>query len=84
MGTIRWLLRYMVIMAIALAAWPLQAKEPAPKDAVLTVANRDIATLRMTALGAPPELRVRRIQERIRQLGESDLSKPITLSHMTI
>ncbi|MBP5997953.1 MAG: mechanosensitive ion channel family protein [Azonexus sp.] len=84
MGTIRGLLRYMVIMAIALAAWPLQAKGPAPKEAVLTIANRDIATLRMTALGAPPELRVRRIQERIRQLGESDLSKPITRSHMTI
>ena len=53
-------------------------------EAVLTVANRDIATLRMTMQGASPELRVKRIHERLRQMDERELSKPITRSHLTI
>ncbi|WP_153146095.1 mechanosensitive ion channel family protein [Dechloromonas sp. H13] len=84
MNTIHRMLRCMMLLAVILAPWPLLAKEAAAPEAVLTIANRDIATLRMTALGGSPELRVRRIHERLRQLDENELSKPITRSHLTI
>lgn len=72
-----------VLMAVLAPGWALAKAELAP-EAVLTVANRNIATLRYAALGASPELRVKRIQERLRQMEERDLSKPITRSHLTI
>lgn len=51
----------------------VQAKGEAPPEATLTVANRDIVVLRATVQGVAPEMRVKRIQERIRQMGEREL-----------
>lgn len=77
-------LRCMIVLLTFLLSGTLSAKSEAPQEAVLSIANRDIATLRVTAIGAPPELRVKRIHERLRQMDESELSKPITRMHLTI
>jgi small-conductance mechanosensitive channel len=77
-------LRCAILLLAALVSGTALAKAETVPEAVLTVANRDIATLRMTTLGAPPELRVKRIHERLRQLDERELSKPITRSNLTI
>ncbi|MBL8432950.1 MAG: hypothetical protein JNK80_11190, partial [Dechloromonas sp.] len=60
MSAIHRVLRCLVPLALALASWALPAKEAAAPEAALTIANRHIATLRMTALGGTPELRIRR------------------------
>lgn len=77
-------LRCLIVLLTVLVSGTVLAKTDAPPEAVLTIANRDIATLRMTAIGASPELRIKRIHERLRQMDESDLSKPITRAHLTI
>ena len=77
-------LRCVILLMVVLAPGLALAKAEMAPEAVLTVANRDIATLRFTALGAPPELRVRRIHERLRQMDERELSKPVTRSHLEI
>ena len=77
-------LRCAIFLLAALVSGTALAKAETAPEAVLTVANRDIATLRMTTLGASPELRVKRIHERLRQMDERDLSKPITRSHLAI
>ncbi len=77
-------LRCIILLLAALLSGTALAKAETVPEAVLTVANRDIATLRMTMLGAAPELRVKRAHERLRQMDERDLSKPITRSHLTI
>ena len=84
MGIVWAALRCVILLLAVLAPGMVLAKAEMAAEAVLTVANRDIATLRFTALGAPPELRVRRIHERLRQMDERELSKPITLSHLEI
>ena len=84
MSAIHRVLRCLVPLALALASWALPAKEAAAPEAALTIANRHIATLRMTALGGTPELRIRRTHERLRELDENDLSQPISRSHVTI
>jgi small-conductance mechanosensitive channel len=77
-------LRCTILLLAALLSGAALAKAEMLPEAMLTVANRDIATLRMTTLGAAPELRVKRAQERLRQMDERELSKPITLSRLTI
>ena len=77
-------LRCVILLLAVLAPGMALAKAETAPEAVLTVANRDIATLRMSMLGASPELRVKRAHERLRQMDERELSKPITLSHLTI
>ncbi len=84
MGIVWAALRCVILLMAVLAPGLVLAKAETVPEAVLTVANRDITALRMTAVGASPELRVKRIQERIRQLGENELSKPITRSHLII
>ena len=80
------ILRSLIVVVCAIISGATLAKpavEVAP-EAVLIVANREIATLRFTVQGATPEFRVKRIQERLRPLGEQDLSKPITRSNLTL
>jgi hypothetical protein len=71
-------LRCVILLLAVLAPGMALAKAETAPEAVLTVANRDIATLRMTMLGASSELRVKRAHERLRQMDERELSKPIT------
>lgn len=70
-----------VWMALALAA---QAREPATPEAVFSLANREIVTLRTTIQGATPEVRVRRIEERLRQMSERDLAQPLSRAHLVL
>ena len=70
-------LRCLLLTMLLAAAGGLQAKEPAAPEAVLSFANREIVTLRATVQGMTPEKRVRRIEERLRALGEADLAQPI-------
>ena len=58
-----------------------QAKVP---EATLTFANREIVVLRNTVQGATPEIRSQRISERLRQLDDRDLAKPLTRSEVVI
>jgi len=84
MNSLESMLRFLLLLALALVSGQSFAKGEVIPEAVLSIANRDIATLRMTTLGASPELRVKRIHERIRQMDERELSKPITRSHLAI
>ena len=78
------MLRIILFLGLALVYGQSFAKgEPSP-EAVLSIANREIVTLRATAQGASPEMRVRRIHERLRQMDERDLSGPISRAHLTI
>ena len=76
--------RLMILLAAMLAPGLLFAKGEASPEAMLTIANRDIVTLRATIQGAPPEIRVKRIQERLRPLGERELAKPVTRSALVV
>lgn len=76
--------RIVMFLALALLAGLAFAKGDAAPEAMLTIANRDIVMLRATAQGASPEMRVRRIHERLRQMGERDLSEPISRARLTI
>ncbi len=76
--------RLMILLAAMLAPGLLFAKGEADPEAILTIANRYIVTLRATAQGATPEMRVKRIHERLRQLEERDLTAPITRVPLTI
>jgi hypothetical protein len=58
-----------------------QAKVP---EATLTFANREIVVLRNTVQGATPEIRSQRISERLRQLDDRDLAKPLTRSEVVL
>ena len=80
------ILRSLIVVACAILSGALLAKPSVevPPEAVLTVANREIATLRFTVKGATPELRVKRMKERLRPLGEHQLSMPITRSNLTL
>ncbi|HEX6734425.1 MAG TPA: mechanosensitive ion channel domain-containing protein [Azonexus sp.] len=71
-----------VLLSILIAASPgVQAREPAPAElapeAVFSFANREIVTLRATVPGGTPQMRVKRIHERLRQLDERDLAQPL-------
>ncbi len=76
-------LRCLIFLVAATFSGALLAKAGAP-EAVLSIANRDIVTLRATVQGASPEIRVKRIQERLRPLGERELAKPITRQELQI
>jgi small-conductance mechanosensitive channel len=78
------MLRLILFIGLALVSGQSFAKGGANPEAVLSVANRDIVTLRATVQGASPETRVKRIQERLRLLGERELAKPITRSMIEI
>ena len=62
----------------------LYAKEPAVPEAVVTFANREIVVLRATVQGATPEVRLKRINERLRQLSEHDLTQPVVRNHLLL
>ena len=77
-------IRIVMFLALAQLAGLSFAKGDAAPEAMLTIANRDIVVLRATAQGASPEMRIKRIHERLRQMGERDLSEPLSRSHLTI
>lgn len=62
----------------------LEAKELAAPEAAVTFANREIVTLRASVQGMTPAVRVRRFDERLRQLSEADLSQPIVRNHLVL
>ena len=72
-----WKAIFLLFMALSLNA---QAKALAVPEAVVSFANREIAVLRASVQGATPEVRVRRIEERLRLLEEKDLAKPLQRS----
>ena len=76
--------RILIFLAVALPAGLSFAKGEARPEAMLTIANRDIVMLRATAQGASPEMRIRRIHERLRQMDERDLTAPMSRAHLTI
>ena len=53
-------LRGLIAVLGLITVFSVQARDPAVPEAVLTFANRDIVTLRATALGSTPEVRARR------------------------
>jgi len=76
----RLLANFFRILIVALglvAVFAAQAKAPAVPEAVLSLANREIVTLRTSVQGITPEMRVRRIGERLRQLDDAALAKPV-------
>lgn len=84
MSRVRNLLRSLAFLSVlGLSGWAL-AKEPAAPEAIFNYANRDIVTLRATVQGATPEVRVKRIQDRLRQLGERDKSLLLTRAHLVL
>ena len=72
-----WKAIFLLSVALSLNA---QAKALAVPEAVVIFANREIAVLRTSVQGATPEVRVRRIEERLRLLEEKDLAKPLVRS----
>ena len=84
MSGLRSILRILLFLITALFALPLLAKGEANPEAMLTIANRDIVTLRTTVQGATPEMRVRKISDGIRQLSERELAAPITRLHLVV
>lgn len=78
------LFRILVLLLVAVVSAPLFAKGDSAPEAVLTVANREIVTLRATIQGATPEMRVKRIGERLRELDENALSEPVSYSNLVI
>jgi small-conductance mechanosensitive channel len=73
-------LRFWLVALMLLASTAVQAKEPAEPaapEAVLSFANREIVTLRATVQGATPEMRVKRIGERLRLMTEEELALPL-------
>lgn len=75
------------LVALLLAAGSVQAKEaaePAAPEAVFTFANREIVTLRTTVQGATPEMRVKRIGERLRMMSEEELALPLEHKDMSL
>lgn len=78
------LLRCLLLTMLLAMAGGLHAKEPAAPEAVLSFANREIVTLRATVQGATPGNRVRRIEERLRALGEADLAQPVSRSQVVL
>lgn len=77
-------LRVLIIVCGLTTFLGVQARDLAVPEAVLTFANRDIVTLRAPAQGATPEVRARRIHERLRQLDDVDLAKPVSKAHVTV
>lgn len=73
-------LRDLILASVLLMAGVLQANEAAVPEAVFSYANREIATLRITIKGATPAIRVKRIEERMRQMSERELALPLTHS----
>ena len=77
-------LRVLIAVLGLITVFSVQARDPAVPEAVLTFANRDIVTLRATALGSTPEVRARRIHERLRQLDDAELAKPFGKASVTV
>ena len=77
-------LRGLIAVLGLITVFSVQARDPAVPEAVLTFANRDIVTLRATALGSTPEVRARRIHERLRQLDDAELAKPLGKASVTV
>jgi len=84
MNSLGTTLRLILFLGLALVSGQSFAKGEVIPEAVLSIANREIVTLRATAQGASPEMRVRRIHERLRQMDERDLSEPISRARLTI
>ena len=84
MNSLGTTLRLILFLGLALVAGQSFAKGEARPEAMLSIANREIVTLRTAAQGASPEMRVKRINERLRQMDERDLSAPISRVHLTI
>ena len=78
------LLRCLLLTMLLAMVGGLHAKEPAAPEAVLKFANREIVTLRATVQGLTPENRVKRIDERLRALGEADLEQPVSRNHVVL
>jgi len=80
-------LRFWLVALLVLASAGLQAKEPAEPaaaEAVLSFANREIVTLRATVQGATPEMRVKRIGERLRSMSQEELALPLEHKEMSL
>ena len=80
-------LRFWLCAMVLLASGSLQAREstePAVPEAVLSFANREIVTLRATVQGATPEMRVRRIGERLRAMSDAELALPLEYKDMAL
>ena len=75
------LLCNLLLLLVCSVSLTAQAKVP---EATLTFANREIVVLRNTVQGATPEIRSQRISERLRQLDDRDLAKPLTRSEVVI
>jgi small-conductance mechanosensitive channel len=84
MGELRSIWRLLAFLAAAFVALPLYAKAEVVPEVMLTIANRDIVTLRTTVQGASPEVRVRQINERVRLLSERELTAPIKALRLVI
>ena len=84
MSELRSIVRILAFLAAALFALPLFAKGEANPEAMLTIANREIAPLRTTVQGASPEARVKVINERVRQMSERELAAPIKRLHLVV
>ena len=78
--------RFFLVWHIALAclfsspSLLFAAAQGAP-EATVVYANREIVVLRATIQGATPEVRAKRIQERLNKLEDKDLLKPIERTH---
>ena len=77
-------LRVLVVILGLSTISAVPARDLAVPESVLTFANRDIVTLRASAQGAIPEVRAKRISERLRQLDDAELAKPLSKSNITV
>lgn len=53
-------------------------------EATLVFANREIVVLRTSIQGLTPEMRVKRVDERLQRLDDRDLAKPVTRSKVNV
>ena len=81
---LRRIVQIVCFVASLATALGVQAKAPAMPEAVLTFANREVVTLRSSGTSSSPEVRVERISERLRQLNQVDLAKPVSKTFVTV
>jgi small-conductance mechanosensitive channel len=69
---------------LLLASFFVHAVPSAPAEASLSLVNREVVVFRATVMGAVPEVRVKRVTERFRQLDDFALNEPLVRSSVEV
>ena len=76
--------RHLLLVLAMLQPWAATASSLAAPEAVARYANREFVVLRTTIQGATPEMRVRRIAERLARLTNEQRAMPLVRSEIVV